>query len=118
MLYCFLIKLVLQLKKFEQNYTDDVDKKMNPACTAREEIEESEDEESNIDDVSKNIASNMSIVDGETLAKSEGKSNESGAKFDIQSSLPEVVFLDQQSCDTAYIFILLLINEFFSPQIL
>lgn len=80
-----------KLKKIEQDCTDDVDKKINPACTAREEIEESEDEESNIDDVSKNIASNMSIVDGETLAKSEGKSNESGAKFDIQSSLPEVV---------------------------
>ena len=108
----------MQLKKIEQNCTGDVEKKINPACTSREEIEESEDEESNIDDISKNIASNMSIADGETLTKSEGKPKESGAKSDIQSSLPEVVFLDQQSCETTSIFTLLLINEFFSLQIL
>ncbi|KAH1112120.1 hypothetical protein GLYMA_04G192600v4 [Glycine max] len=65
--------------------------KINPACTTREETEESEDEENNIDDISKNIASNMSIDDGETLTKSEGKAEESSAKLDIQSSLPEVV---------------------------
>ncbi|KAK7350682.1 hypothetical protein VNO77_09553 [Canavalia gladiata] len=79
-----------KLKKIEQSCTDDVNKKTNPTCTAREETE-SEDEESNIDDISQNIASNMSIVDGETLNKSERKPKESGAKFDIQSSLPEVV---------------------------
>ncbi|RDX87732.1 Kelch domain-containing protein 4, partial [Mucuna pruriens] len=79
-----------KLKKIEQNCTDDVDKKINPSRAAREETEESEDEESNIDDISKNIASNMSIVDGETLTKSEGKPKESGAKLDILSSLPEV----------------------------
>ena len=93
MLYFFLIKWVLQLKKIEQNCPDDVNK-INPACTTREETEESEDEENNIDDISKNIASNMSIDDGETLTKSEGKPKESSAKLDLQSSLPEVVFLD------------------------
>jgi len=36
----------------------------------------------------------MSIDDGETLTKSEGKPKESSAKLDLQSSLPEVVFLD------------------------
>ncbi|KAG5049956.1 hypothetical protein JHK85_011059 [Glycine max] len=79
-----------KLKKIEQNCPDDVNK-INPACTTREETEESEDEENNIDDISKNIASNMSIDDGETLTKSEGKAEESSAKLDIQSSLPEVV---------------------------
>ncbi|KHN31924.1 Kelch domain-containing protein 4 [Glycine soja] len=77
-----------KLKKIEQNCPDDVNK-INPACTTREETEESEDEENNIDDISKNIASNMSIDDGETLTKSEGKAEESSAKLDIQSSLPE-----------------------------
>ncbi|KAL5192115.1 Kelch domain-containing protein 4 [Glycine soja] len=79
-----------KLKKIEQNCPDDVNK-INPTCTTREETEESEDEENNIDDISKNIASNMSIDDGETLTKSEGKAEESSAKLDIQSSLPEVV---------------------------
>ncbi|TKY73605.1 Kelch domain-containing protein 4 [Spatholobus suberectus] len=79
-----------KFKRIEQNCTDDVNKKINPACTAREDTE-SEDEESNIDEISKNIASNMSIVDGESLTKSEGKPKESSAKVDIQSSLPEVV---------------------------
>ena len=50
MLYFFLIKWVLQLKKIEQNCPDDVNK-INPACTTREENEESEDEENNIDEV-------------------------------------------------------------------
>ncbi|KOM40532.1 hypothetical protein LR48_Vigan04g073000 [Vigna angularis] len=80
-----------KLKKSEQNCPDDVNKKINPACTTREETVESEDEESNIDDISKNIASNMSIVDSENLTNSDGKPKESGAKLDIQSSLPEVV---------------------------
>jgi len=87
----------LQLKKVEQNCPDDVNKKINPACTAREETVESEDEESNIDDISKNIASNMSIVDGENLTNSDEKPKESGAKLDIQSSLPEVIILDEKS---------------------
>ncbi|XP_020203822.1 kelch domain-containing protein 4 isoform X2 [Cajanus cajan] len=65
--------------------------KINPACTAREDVEEEEDEESNIDDISKNIASNMSVVDSETHNKSEEKPKECVAKSEIQSSLPEVV---------------------------
>ncbi|KAL2346997.1 hypothetical protein Fmac_000997 [Flemingia macrophylla] len=80
-----------KLKQIEQNCTDDVNKKINPACTAREEIEEEEDEESSIDDISKNIASNMSIVDSETHNKFEGRPKECGAKLEIQSSLPEIV---------------------------
>ncbi|KAL3015602.1 hypothetical protein AAZX31_06G165500 [Glycine max] len=80
-----------KLKKIEQNCPDDVDKKINPACATREETEESDDEENSIDYISKNIASNMSIDDGETLTKSEGKPKESSAKLDLQSSLPEVV---------------------------
>ncbi|KAK7353928.1 hypothetical protein VNO80_19384 [Phaseolus coccineus] len=80
-----------KLKKIEQNCPDDVNKKINPACTAREETVESEDEESNIDDISKNIASNISIVDGEKITNSDGKPKESGAQLDIQSSLPEAV---------------------------
>ncbi|KAK7411051.1 hypothetical protein VNO78_02404 [Psophocarpus tetragonolobus] len=79
-----------KLKKIEQNCTDDTNK-INPECTAREEAEESEDEESNVDDISKSIESNMSILDGETVTKSKGNSKESGAKSDIQSSLSEVV---------------------------
>lgn len=110
--YCCLIKWVLQLRKNEQNCTYDVDKKVEPLCTAREETEDSEYEESNIDDISQNIASNMTIVDSEAPTKSEGKSKESGAKMDIQNSLPEVVISDQQSCDTTFIFAHLLINEF------
>ncbi|XP_020203821.1 kelch domain-containing protein 4 isoform X1 [Cajanus cajan] len=79
-----------KLKKIEQNCADGVDK-INPACTAREDVEEEEDEESNIDDISKNIASNMSVVDSETHNKSEEKPKECVAKSEIQSSLPEVV---------------------------
>lgn len=80
--------MVLQLKKNEQKCTDDLDNKM-------EETEDSECEESNIDDISHNIASNMTIADSETLAKSEGRPKESRAKSDVQSSsLPEVVILD------------------------
>ncbi|KAK7281998.1 hypothetical protein RIF29_10443 [Crotalaria pallida] len=76
-----------KLKKFEQKFADDVDK-INPLCSPTEETEY---EESNIDDISQNIASNMTITGSETLSKSEGKLKESGAKLDIQSSLPEVV---------------------------
>jgi len=94
MLLCFLIRLVLQLKKIEQNSPHDVNK-INPACTAKEETVESEDEESNIDDISKNIASNMSIVDGEEITISDRKRKESGAQLDIESSLPEVIILDK-----------------------
>ncbi|KAK7302199.1 hypothetical protein RJT34_13081 [Clitoria ternatea] len=79
-----------KLKKIE-NSSDDVNKKIDPVCTEREETEELEDEESDIDDISQNIASNMSVVDGETLTKSEGKAKESDAKFDIQRSLPQAV---------------------------
>ncbi|XP_061360870.1 uncharacterized protein LOC133304826 [Gastrolobium bilobum] len=80
-----------KLKKNEQNFTDDIEK-INPECAATEETEDSEFEESNIDDISQNIASNVTIVDSETLIKSEGKPKESGSKLDIQSSsLPEVV---------------------------
>ncbi|XP_027331684.1 kelch domain-containing protein 4 [Abrus precatorius] len=81
-----------KLKKIEQNCTDDVDKKINAIYSAREETEELEDEESNINDISQNITSSMSIVDDETLIKSEGKPKEAGARLEIQrSSLPEVV---------------------------
>ncbi|WVZ18572.1 hypothetical protein V8G54_005894, partial [Vigna mungo] len=80
-----------KLKKAEQSCPDDVNKKINSACTTREETVDSEDEESSIDDISKNITSNMSIVDSENHTNSDGKSKESGAKLDIQSSLPEVV---------------------------
>ncbi|KAL5146181.1 Kelch domain-containing protein 4 [Glycine soja] len=82
---------VVDIEVEEQNCPDDVDKKINPACATREETEESDDEENSIDYISKNIASNMSIDDGETLTKSEGKPKESSAKLDLQSSLPEVV---------------------------
>lgn len=120
-LECFVCKmilhlneLILQIKKNEQKCTDDVDM-INPPCTLREETEDSEYEESSIDDISQNIASNMTVVDSETLAKSEGKPKESGAKLETKSSLPEVVVLDQQSYGTAFIFAQLLINEF-SPN--
>ncbi|XP_014498476.1 kelch domain-containing protein 4 [Vigna radiata var. radiata] len=80
-----------KLKKAEQSCPDDVNKKINPAYTTREETVDSADEESSIDDISKNIASNMSLVDSENHTNSDGKPKESGAKLDIQSSLPEVV---------------------------
>jgi len=113
MLLCFLIKWVLQLKKIEQNCPDDVNKKINPACTAREETVESEDEESNTDDISKNIASNMSIVDGEKITNSDGKPKESGAQLDLQSSLPEVIILDEQSYDYFHFLPSYLLMRFF-----
>lgn len=94
---------VLQLKKIEKNRADDVNKNVNPPCSATEETEDSEFEESNINDLSQNITSNMTIDDSETLTKSEGKSKESGANLDIQSSLPEVAILDQQSYEIAFI---------------
>lgn len=90
-------KWILQLRKTEQNCTNDVDKKAEPLCTARDEAEDMEYEESSINDISQNIASKITIADNETLTKPEGKSKESGAKFDIQNSLPEVCILDQQS---------------------
>ncbi|XP_057437616.1 uncharacterized protein LOC130729794 [Lotus japonicus] len=80
-----------KLKKIEKNRADDVNKNVNPPCSATEETEDSEFEESNINDLSQNITSNMTIDDSETLTKSEGKSKESGANLDIQSSLPEAV---------------------------
>ncbi|XP_016187606.1 kelch domain-containing protein 4 [Arachis ipaensis] len=78
-------KMVLQLKKNEQKCIGDVDNKT-------EETEDLEYEEGEIDDISQNIASTVTIADSEPLAKSEGKSKESRAKTDVQSSsLPEVV---------------------------
>ncbi|OIV98177.1 hypothetical protein TanjilG_11574 [Lupinus angustifolius] len=79
----------LELRK--EKSTKDKVKKNEQKCTPREETEDPEYEESNIDDISHNIASNMTIVDSETLIKSEGKPTESGAKSDTQSSSPEVV---------------------------
>ncbi|MED6108572.1 hypothetical protein PIB30_025395 [Stylosanthes scabra] len=74
-----------KLKKNEQKCIGDVDNKT-------EETEELECEEGEIDDISQNISSNITITDGETIAKSEGKPKESRAKTDVQSSsLPEVV---------------------------
>ncbi|XLU94371.1 hypothetical protein S245_008723 [Arachis hypogaea] len=74
-----------KLKKNEQKCIGDVDNKT-------EETEDLEYEEDEIDDISQNIASTVTIADSETLAKSEGKSKESRAKTDVQSSsLPEVV---------------------------
>ncbi|KAK2405128.1 acyl-CoA-binding domain-containing protein [Trifolium repens] len=75
-----------KLRKTEQNCTNDVDKKVEPLCTARDETEDMECEESSIVDISQNIASKMAIADSETLTKPEGKSKESGA-----NGLPEVV---------------------------
>lgn len=106
------MKWVLQLRKTEQNCTSDVNKKVEPLFTARDETEDSEYEESCNDDISQNIASKMTIDDSETLTKSEGMSKESGAKLDIQNSLPEVLILDQQSYDTAFTFAHLFIIEF------
>lgn len=80
-----------KLRKTEQNCTSDVNKKVEPLFTARDETEDSEYEESCNDDISQNIASKMTIDDSETLTKSEGMSKESGAKLDIQNSLPEAV---------------------------
>lgn len=80
-----------KLRKTEQNCTNDFDKKAEPLCTARDEAEDMEYEESSINDISQNIASKITIADNETLTKPEGKSKESGAKFDIQNSLPEAV---------------------------
>jgi hypothetical protein len=102
----------LQLRKTEQNCTNDVDKKVEPLCTARDETEDMECEESSIVDISQNIASKMAIADSETLTKPEGKSKESGAKLDIQNGLPEVLILDAQSYDTAFIFAHLFNTEF------
>ncbi|KAL1323432.1 hypothetical protein HN51_033779 [Arachis hypogaea] len=74
-----------KLKKNEQKCIGDVDNKT-------EETEDLEYEEGEIDDISQNIASTVTIADSEPLAKSEGKSKESRAKTDVQSSsLPEVV---------------------------
>ncbi|WJX14950.1 hypothetical protein P8452_05145 [Trifolium repens] len=80
-----------KLRKTEQNCTNDVNKKVEPLCTARDETEDMECEESSIVDISQNIASKMAIADSETVTKPEGKSKESGAKLDIQNGLPEVV---------------------------
>jgi hypothetical protein len=97
----------LQLRKTEQNCTNDVNKKVEPLCTARDETEDMECEESSIVDISQNIASKMAIADSETLTKPEGKSKESGA-----NGLPEVLILDEQSYDTAFIFAHLFNTEF------
>lgn len=75
----------LQLRKTEQNCTNGVEKKL-------ESLEDSEFEESSIEGISQDIASKVTVAD-----KPEGKSKESGAKLDIQSSLPEVLILDQNS---------------------
>ncbi|CAJ2630513.1 kelch domain-containing protein 4 isoform X1 [Trifolium pratense] len=80
-----------KLRKTEQNCTNDVDKKVESLCTARDETDDMECEESSIVDISQNIASKMAIADSETLTKPEGKSKESGAKLDIQNGLSEVV---------------------------
>ncbi|GAU24259.1 hypothetical protein TSUD_48470 [Trifolium subterraneum] len=80
-----------KLRKTEQNCTNDVDKKVEPLCTERDETEDMECDESSIVDISQNIVSKMAIADSETLTKPEGKSKESGAKSDIQNGLPEVV---------------------------
>lgn len=87
----------LQLRKTEHNCTNGVEKKL-------ESLEDSEYEESSIEDISQDIASKVTVADSETLSKPEGKSKESGAKLDIQSSLPEVLILDQHSYDTTFNF--------------
>ncbi|XP_058769530.1 uncharacterized protein LOC131643349 [Vicia villosa] len=68
-----------KLKKTEQNCTNGVEKKLVS-------LEDSEFEESSIEDISQDIASKVTVAD-----KPEGKSKESGAKLDIQNSLPEAV---------------------------
>ncbi|CAK8573898.1 unnamed protein product [Lathyrus sativus] len=73
-----------KLRKTEQNCTNGVEKKL-------ESLEDSEYEESSIEDISQDIASKVTVADSETLTKPEGKSKESGAKLDIQNSLPEAV---------------------------
>lgn len=97
----------MQLKKAEQSCPDDVNKKINPAYTTREETVDSADEESSIDDISKNIASNMSLVDSENHTNSDGKPKESGAKLDIQSSLPEVIILTSNLISTNFTWLLI-----------
>lgn len=94
----------MQLKKNEQKYTNDVDDSINPQFEAREENEDPEclEEAINIDNLSQNIKSNMTMVDGVTGVESERKSQESGVKFETQSSLPEVVILDKQMYFTAF----------------
>ncbi|XP_054821111.1 uncharacterized protein LOC129320008 isoform X1 [Prosopis cineraria] len=85
-----------KLKKNERKSIDGVDDKTNPQLEAREENEGSECQEEasnagvNIDNVSQNIKSNMSIVDSATV-ESARNLQESGVNLDIQSSLPEVV---------------------------
>ncbi|KAF7805992.1 Kelch domain-containing protein 4 [Senna tora] len=80
-----------KLKKNEQKCTDDVDNK-TPQFEEREENKDSECREGagNIDDLSQNVKSNMTI-DGVTVIESEGKPQESGVKLNSQNSLPEVV---------------------------
>ncbi|KAI5401159.1 hypothetical protein KIW84_065850 [Lathyrus oleraceus] len=73
-----------KLRKTEQSCTNGVEKKL-------ESLEDSEYEESSIENISQDIASKVTVADSETLSKPEGKSKESGAKLDIQSSLPEAV---------------------------
>ncbi|KAL5070346.1 hypothetical protein RYX36_021233 [Vicia faba] len=68
-----------KLRKTEQNCTNGVDKKL-------ESLEDSEFEESSIEDISQDIASKVTVAD-----KPEGKSKEPGGKLDIQNSLPEAV---------------------------
>ncbi|KAI4343661.1 hypothetical protein L6164_010983 [Bauhinia variegata] len=88
-----------KLKKNVQKYTvADVDDKINPQCAEDEEYEDSEynadlnNMESSIDNISQDITSNMTIVDGVTVTKSERKPQEPAAKLETQCcSLPEVV---------------------------
>ncbi|CAI8604899.1 unnamed protein product [Vicia faba] len=68
-----------KLRKTEQNCTNGVEKKL-------ESLEDSEFEESSIEDISQDIASKVTVAD-----KPEGKSKEPGGKLDIQNSLPEAV---------------------------
>lgn len=94
-----LKKWLFQLKKNERKPIDDVDDKANPHMETREENEDSEYQEEasngrvNIDNLSQNMKSNMTIANCET-AESERDLQESGVGLDTQSSLPEVVIVD------------------------
>jgi hypothetical protein len=93
---------VLQLKRTSgQKDTDaDLDGKTNPIeqeeCAANGEDANSEyheggDMENNIDEISQDMATAVTVDNGGLAAKSGGKSHESSAKLDMQSSvLPEV----------------------------
>lgn len=97
----------MQLKKNERKPINNVDDKTNPQLEAGEENEDSECQEedsnvrANIDNLSQNIKSNMTIADS-AKAESERNLQESGVSLDTQSSLPEVVIVDGQFYFTVF----------------